>query len=164
MKRAYLITIILFFSLTGLGAPAIQDNPKLNQAVQVMSLLDQPFVKQKFCAKKGYIGYQNALGAVYLAGNHAVKVNAVKSYAWTFVAYHQILKTDNKKLIAGQQKTLQFVVEKTKLSSAQKTKAELMANKIIKKHEKSWPNPSLMLKMKDFPAPCSIGFVGIYKP
>lgn len=155
MKRTFLI-FALFFSVTALALPAKTDNKQHNRAAHVQSLLFQPMAKQKLCAKKGYIGYQNSLSAQYLAGIQGNKTNAVKAYAWSLVAYYQIKKTGNRKLILGQKKALDYVVKKMSMTAAQKEKAAIFAEKIIKQHGKSWPAYASYSKMKNFPAPCNL--------
>lgn len=158
MTRKLLTVFVfaLFFSITALALPDKTDNKQHDRAVHVVSLLSQSMEKQKLCAKKGYIGYQNSLSANYLTGMQGNKTNAIKAYAWSLVAYSQIEKTGNKKLILAQQKTLRFVAKKMSMTETQKRKANVLANKIIKHYGKSWPAYSTYSKMKDFPAPCNL--------
>ncbi|PJB11171.1 MAG: hypothetical protein CO120_00970 [Gammaproteobacteria bacterium CG_4_9_14_3_um_filter_38_9] len=74
------------------------------------------------------------------------------------VAYSQIEKTGNKKLILGQEKALHFVAKKMSITEVQKKKAGVLADKIVKHYGKSWPAPSTILTTKDYPAPCSINY------
>ena len=153
--RPFLIMIsLLLFSFTGLASTQAVKTTKAKKSKAVISLLSQPISKQKLCAKKGYIGYQNALSAIYFSGNHGNKVNLVKGYAWSLVALHQIQKTGNKKLIDGQKKTVEYIAQK--MQPTQMKEGKKLANQIIKQHEKSWPKPEDVLKMKNFPAPCAI--------
>src|SRR3990167_3197155 len=173
MKRVALIISLLVFSFSTFASADDVDNKKLDKMVNttvilhgyknlkrndapVLSLLSEPYKKQKLCAKKGYIGYQNALAATYLTGSNGAKANSIKAYGWTLVAYHQISKTGNKKLIAAEQKTLNFVAEKMAMTNQQKKKANEFAYKIIKNYSNAWPAPSTILKMKNFPMPCDI--------
>jgi len=154
MRRFYIILSLLLFSFAGLATTNNINIKKPNKSEHVVLLLSQPIAKQKICAKKGYIGYQNSLSANYVSGIQGNKVNLVKGYAWALIALHQIQKTGNKKLIAGQKKTVKFVAKKMEFS--QKKAGKKLASQIIKKYENSWLKPADVLKMKNFPAPCAI--------
>ncbi len=156
MKRTLLALTAAFFSMTALAAPTQLTGNQQNNEKHVLSLLAQPISKQKQCAKLGYIGYQNSLSAVYMTGNHGNRVSPVKAYAWGLVAYHQILKTNNKKLINGQKKTVRFIAKKLRLSKTQKEKAKRLESYFIEKYGHSWPAPSAVMKMKNFPKPCNL--------
>lgn len=154
---------LIFLTSTTFSSTNKMDNKNLDKIASDTALLMQPIVKQKFCAKQlGYIAYQNSLSAVYLSGNKHNKVNLVKSYAWGLVAFYQIQKTNNKKIIGEQKRTLRYISKK--MSPAQRKMSHQLASQIIKKYGKSWLSASDNLKMKNFPTPCSISFIGIENP
>lgn len=145
----------LLFSITTLAAtPAEQEHQ--NQML-VTSLLSQPIEKKESCAKLGYIGYQNSLSASYMTGVQGANTkDPVKAYAWSLIAYHQILTTNNKQIIDGQKNTLDYIEKNLQLTAAQKEDATKFANDIITQYGKSWPTTADQMKYKDFPAPCNL--------
>lgn len=159
MKRTPIALLTLFTLLSSIAVmalPAKTDSKQHNRAAHVVSLLSQPMEKQILCAEKGYIGYQNSLSANYLTGMLGNKIDPVKAYAWSLVAYYQVKKTGNQKLISGQRKAANFVAKKSKMTAAQKKEARVLSSEIIKKYGHSWPAFSTYSKMKDFPAPCNV--------
>ena len=161
MKLIITTLSTLLFSMTTLAAtPAEQEHQ--NQTM-VVSLLSQPIEKKESCAKLGYIGYQNSLSGSYVTGNPGnIPKDPVKGYAWSLIAYHQILTTHNQQIIDGQKHTLDYIEKTLQLNTVQKEEATKFANDIITQYGKSWPSVVEQMKYKDFPAPCNL--MGIEKP
>lgn len=161
MKLIISLLSTLLFSITAFAiTPAEQQHE--NQ-MMVTSLLSQPIEKKESCAKLGYVGYQNSLSASYMTGMQGPNTkDPVKGYAWSLIAYHQILGTNNKELIDGQKNTLDYIEKKLALTATQKEEATQFANNIITQYGKSWPAVADQMKYKDFPAPCNL--MAVEKP
>lgn len=155
-----LALIVCIFSMTTFAATHSFGQQEFDKEIPVLGLLAQPIVKQQFCAKAGYIGYQNALASRYL--NDPYYQSFVRAYAWGLVAFSQLKNTHDKNLISSQANTLKLIEDN--MNQQQVTTAEKLAQHYIQTYSKSWPAASSQLAMKNYPRPCSVVVISANDP
>src|SRR3990167_4156863 len=150
------IVFILFFISPLFASPPQLNEQEFNKEMPVLTLLAQPTPHLLFCAKRGYVAYQNALAARFLKqqGRH---FSLVQGYAWGLVADQLIKKTHNSALIEGQKNALSVIAGK--MTRDQVAASKKLAKQIITQYAKSWPSLDEQMKMDNFAPPCDVVFM-----